>query len=234
MIDHVNTGERPAARGSLLPCSQLPVRPWFLAPPLRVVSDPTAEMLTMHSIQTADAYKSLVDDGVLAGESWRGEPEFQEAYSWMLRQMAHRDIPGPRDRMTWLYVSTTRRELRWNARRARGEILLTVRVPRERLLISDLADWHAVLNRYLHVPLEPGDSEATWEERWTALDAEFSARADPYESLPLEQWPAGLRAELETSWEAIFDPATWAESRTLQATIRELHAEDVTRAVKIR
>ena len=112
--------------------------------------------------------------------------------------------------------------------------MLTVRLPRQRALISDLSDWHAVLNRYLHVPSDPGESEVAWEERWTALDDDFSARAEPYASRALTKWPDELRTELETSWDSIFDPATWTGTRTLQATTRELHADDVTRAVKIR
>lgn len=234
MIDDVIARGRTAARGSLRPYGRLPIRPWFLAPPLTVAADPSADVLTLHTIQTASAYRILVADGVLCGESWLGEPEFQEAYSWMLRQMDERDIPGPRGRMLWLYASTRRNVLRYNAGGARGEVMLTVRIPRDQALISDLQDWHAALNRYLHVPLIPGESYSSWEERWTSLEEAFSARAGPYYSWPLPRWPDDLRAELETSWEAIFDPATWVEGRTLQATLRELRAEDVLRAVRIR
>lgn len=222
------------ARGALRPYAELPARPWFLAPPRRLAVDPSAEILTLHTIQTAQAYTELVETGRLVGEPHRGDPDFQDSYSWMLKQMAERNVPGPRDAMLWLYAATTGRELRVNARRARGEVMLSVRVPRRRVLISDLADWHAVLNQYLHVPLLPGESEEAWEKRWVALDDDFTARTEHCSSRPLAQWPEALRSELETSWEAIFDPATWVEGRTLQATLRELRAEDVLRAVRIR
>jgi len=42
----------------------------------------------MYTIQTRDAYETLVRDGALVGDSSLGWPAFQEAYAWMLRQMA--------------------------------------------------------------------------------------------------------------------------------------------------
>lgn len=186
------------------------------------------------SAEVRAAARALSEGVRLVGEPRRGDPDFQDSYSWMLKQMAERNVPGPRDAMLWLYAATTGRELRVNARRARGEVMLSVRVPRRRVLISDLADWHAVLNQYLHVPLLSGESEEAWEKRWVALDDDFTARTEHCSSRPVAQWPEALRSELETSWEAIFDPATWVAGRTLQATLRELRAEDVLRAVRIR
>lgn len=187
----------------------------------------------LHTIQTREAYGALAADGVLAGDSSRGWDEFQEAYDWMLRQMDQRGLPGPAGSMLWLWASITPRQLRDDARRARDHILLTVRVPRERALISDFSDWHAVLNRFLHVALRPGENHEAWEIRRAALDDDFRVRAEPYECLPITEWRQGLRAELESSWEAIFDPETWGEGASLQATMRELRADDVVRAARI-
>lgn len=47
---------------------------------------------------------------------------------------------------------------------------------------------------------------------------------------PITAWPEALRAEIESSWEAIFDLTTWRTPPVLQ----ELRAEDVVGAVRIR
>lgn len=214
--------------------ADLPVRPWFLAPPRRLPLFRDAQTLTLHTFQTREAYETLAADGVLVGDSSRGWHEFQEAYGWMLRQMDERGVHGPAGGLLWLWAGITTRQLRDDARRARGHVLLTVRVPRDRVLISEFSDWHAALNRFLHVPARPGESPDAWERRWTALDDDFRARATPYERLPIDEWPQSIRTEIEASWEAIFDPATWSAKASLQATMRELRAPDVVRAVRIR
>lgn len=222
-----------AARPRLRPYRELPARPWFFAPPPRVVSDPGAEALTMYTIQAREAYETLVRDGVLVGDSVLGRPEFQEAYSWMLRETNLRLPGGPSGGLLWLWPTATRPRLRDDVKHARGEVLLTVRVERARVLLSEFLDWHAVLNRSLHVPALPGESDEEWEARWNLLDDDFTARAAPYRALPIDEWPGDLRTEMESSWEAIFDPATWRTPPVLQATMRDLRADDVIRAVRI-
>lgn len=233
MIESVSAAMRDPARPRLREYGELPLRPWFLAPPPRIASDFSAAMLTMHTIQSPEAYETLVRDGVLVGDASLGWAEFREAYAWMLRQMDRR-LPGPSDGLLWLWPTATRTQLRQDARRARGDVLLSVRVVRERALLSEFMDWHAVLNRCLHIPVTTGESEDDWESRWCILDDDFRARVRPYEKMPIIDWPDDLRAEIESSWEAIFDPVTWRAKPTLQATVRELRAADVVRAVRIR
>lgn len=233
IVDGMGMTASTAVRSRLRPYRELPVRPWFIAPPLRVVSDPAAEVLTMYTFQTRDAYDSLVRDGVLVGDSLLGLPEFQEAYTWMLHQMDRR-LPGPSGGLLWLWPTATRRRLRDDARHARGEVLLTVQVAAERVLLSEFLDWHAVLNRSLHVPPLPGESDEDWEARWSPIDDNFDERAKPHRKEPITAWPEVLRAEMESSWQLIFDPATWRTPPMLQATMREVRAEDVVRAVRIR
>lgn len=225
--------ERPGTASGLRAYDDLPRRPWFLAPPRRIVTEIGAGPLRLHTIQTREAYTELVREGRLIGEPSRGEPLFQDAYAWLQRQMDDRQVPGAAGGMLWLWARTSHRQLRTCARRGRGDVLLTVRIAPERALISEFSDWHAVLNRYLHVPVEPGMSDAAWEARWERLGADFEERARAFRSEPLERWPRALRAELESSWEAIFDPSTWQAGRPLQATVRELRPADVTRAVRI-
>lgn len=233
MIDFVRATAKATEGPILRAFAELPSRPWFLAPPLRVVREPRAEVPTLYTIQTREAYEALVNDGVLVGDSSRGWEEFQEAYGWMLRQMERR-LPGPRDGLLWLWPTATRQQLRDSARHARGDVLLTVKVPRERVLLSEFSDWHAVLNRSLQVPQRLAETDEGWQARWTKLDDAFDARAKPYRALPISEWPDDLRAEIEASWEAIFDPATWRPKPDLQATMRQLHPVDVVRAVRIR
>lgn len=212
--------------------AELPTRPWFLAPPRRISSDLDAKTLRLHTFQTARAYETLTRDGLLVGDSSRGLADFQEAYEWMLKQM-EQYLAGPPDGLLWLWPNATHRLLRNVARHASGEVLLTVHVPRERMLVSDFSDWHTVLNRCLHVPRQTDESDAEWDARWQARTDAFETRCEPYVSLATSEWPTELRAELETSWEAIFDPVTWPRKPDLQATMRELRRDEVVRAVRI-
>lgn len=234
IIDGMETSPTIVLRPRLRSYQDLPSRPWFLAPPWRVVSDAGAEVLTMYTIQSRDAYETLANDGVLIGDSALGWSEFQEAYAWMLCQLDRRLPGGPSGALLWLWPTATRARLRDDAKRARGEALLTVRVERDRVLLSEFLDWHAVLNRSLHMPARPGESDEEWEARWNPLDDDFTARTDPYRALPIDKWPDELRSEIESSWEAIFNPETWRTPPVLQATLRELRADDVIRAVRIR
>lgn len=234
IINGMDTSPTTAWRLHLRSYHELPPRPWLLAPPLRVVSDPDADVLTMYTIQSRDAYETLVSERVFIGDPARGWPEFQEAYAWMLREMGRRLPGGPSGGLLWLWPTVTRTRLRDDAKHARGEVLLTVRVERARVLLSEFLDWHAVLNRSLHVPPLPGEIDEEWEARWNLLDDDFTARASPYRALPIDEWPGGLRTEMESSWEAIFDPATWRTPPVLHATMRDLRADDVIRAVRIR
>ena len=177
---------------------RLPRRPALLAPPFRVACDLDAPVLTLHTIQTPAAYDVLQRNGVLAGDPALGDADFAEAYDWMRRQMAAR-LTTSGDGILWFWAKTNYCDLVGNARHARGEVLLTVRVPCERVLLSHFGDWHTVLNRGLEVPLLPGETFEEWCPRFDAVRDEWEARADPYRDLPIAVWPSFLRAELEAS-----------------------------------
>ena len=150
----------------------------------------------------------------------------------MRLQMAAR-LPTAGEGILWLWAKTTYRDLVGNARHARGEALLTVRVPRERVLLSHFGDWHTVLNRGPDVPLLPGETFEEWSPRFDALYDEWCARVHTYRDLPIAAWPPFLRAELEASWESIFDLSNREEPLYVQATIHALHPDEVVRAVRI-
>ena len=67
------------------------------------------------------------------------------------------------------------------------------------------------------------------------MDA-FDARVEAVgcHDLPIGQWPADLRREIEESWEGIFELHTWSDSAPVQATLHEICTEDVVRAVRVR
>jgi hypothetical protein len=218
---------------ALRPSGRLPRRPAFLAPPwpLFPASRLTAREpgVTLHTIQTARAYGVLRAEGRLVGDGTLAEERFAEAYGWMDRQMTRR-LDGPGHGILWSWAATSYRDLARHCRHARGDVLLTVRLPRERVLLSHFDLWHDVLNRTPGIATGPdGELPRDWEEE---LDAWWE-RTREHEKSPLAEWPPALRGELESSWEQIFDAETLARTPYVQATVRELRADDVVRAVRI-
>jgi hypothetical protein len=57
-------------------------------------------------------------------------------------------LPTFGDGAIWLWARIRRQELVELCGLAPGRVLLTCRVPRERVLLSHFGDWHAVLNRH--------------------------------------------------------------------------------------
>ena len=210
---------------------------WFLAPSRRVANtagggglDP--QLLTLHTIQTRDAYESLRLNGTLTGDPRLGDPHFACAYDWMRQQMVTRVGPGE-DGMLWLWSSTTRRQLVRSAKYAPNEVVLTVRVPARRVLLSSFDAWHSVLDQRLEVPSVPGETHRDWSRRSDEMHSAWRKRHGPYSHLPLNQWPPEVRADLEASWVSIFDLSGRRVGMPIQATTREIRASEVTRAVRI-
>lgn len=199
--------------------------PWMAKPVL------DGDTLTLITLQTPGAYEVLQRDGVLHGDPVLGDPDFAEGYSWMARQMKER-LPTSGDGMLWLWARTRRRDLLDDLRHARGDVLLTVRVPRERALLSDFCDWHQVLNHAINVAPLPGESDEQWEARFDIERGAWDERTRPYDGVPFDEWPHDLRAETEASWDAIFDLNLVPPHRPIQATVHELRAQDVVRAVR--
>lgn len=172
---------------------------------------------------------------MLRGDACLAEPAFADAYAWLAAEMDRRvSTTGPG--MLWAWARIGRRQLVSNVRRARGDVLLTVDVSAERALVHSYDDWHAVLNRALLVPARRRETAEQWWARAEQIIDEFEARVDAggHRQLSLGEWPKELRAELEASWTAIFDPGTWEPGAHLQAMLHELRAEDVVAAARIR
>ncbi|MEA5117456.1 MAG: DUF3841 domain-containing protein [Propionicimonas sp.] len=216
-----------------LPCYQrLPSRRALAAPALRTSFTLDQPTLTLNTIQTRTAYEALWETGVLTLDPALAEEGFEEAYAWMAQQMAHR-LSTHGDGILWLWAKYSRRELVREARRCRGEVLLTVHVERERVLLRYFDDWHMVLNNGYLVSDVPGETYDEYDARYEVASHGWDARSEGLRNLPRAEWPADLRAELEATWQAIFDPAVLAATRSVQATVHEILATDVVRAVRI-
>lgn len=191
--------------------------------------------LRLHTVQTEGAYRVLAESGVLCGDPSLSDQVFVDAYAWLAGEMDRR-LPTTGPGMLWGWARITRRQLVSNVRCARGEVLLTVEVARERVLLHNYEDWHAVLNHGLLVPCTQGETVEEWWKRAEPLIDDFDARLGDSDlsSRSAGDWPVELREELLASWAAIFDPATWSASECIQATLHELRASDVVRAVRIR
>lgn len=224
--------------GILLPMPPFLIRtaaPGAAVPPGRLGHDLDAETLLLHSIQTGEAVDSLLAAGMLrADPAAVAESPWPDVYAWMNRMMAER-LPTSGDAVLWFWARIRRRHLVHLCRRARGEVLLTCRIPRERVLVSHFGEWHATLNSWLSVPQHPGESEDDYDKRNDREFDAFAARVDAagVRNAPLETWPSELRTEVERSWACIFDRTLFPKTDQWQATVHELRAEEVVEAVRV-
>jgi hypothetical protein len=205
-------------------------------PPGRVGYDLDAGQLLLHTVQAAGALDALITTGTLRPDPALADTDFADAYSWMSRIMGER-LPTSGDCALWLWARTTREHLVSCCRHGRGQVLLTCRVPRDRVLLSHFDGWHSALNRSLGVmPLLPGESEDDASARWEKASDELDARlegAGMHRAAPVRDWPTDLRAEVERSWECIFDRGNYGRYDVWQATVHALRAEDVVETVRI-
>lgn len=95
-----------------------------------------------------DGYETLRATGVVRGDPSRMSPDVEEAYAFMRVEHARR-VPGSAGGpLLWAWARTTRRHLvetvRQTARcRERPQVLLTCRVPRQGVLLSEFGAWRA-------------------------------------------------------------------------------------------
>jgi hypothetical protein len=203
-------------------------------PPGRIGYDPSANTLLLHTIQTDAAFEELVSTGQLRPNASLSEPLFADAYAWMLAQMVTR-LTTSGEGALWFWARIRRQDLVDLCRDARGEVLLTCRIPRERVLLSHFGDWHTVLNTSIHVPGLPGEIDDEYGARLDVIFDDFEERkkAAGVHDDRVADWPADLRTEIQQSWEHIFQPQTFGRSGTVQATAHVLYADDVVEAVRL-
>lgn len=203
-------------------------------PPGRIGYDISADRLLLHTIQSEEAFDALCSAGVLVSDPSRIDPYLVDAYNWLYRQMAAR-LATAGDGAVWLWARITRRDLVDSCKVSIGQVLLTCKVPRERVLLSHYGDWHAVLNKFPHIPELPGESDEDYTARMNRVVDEFWARLRTAGAwgAGTADWPADLRAEVEQGWESIFDPRNYGRFESWQATMHSLRTEDIVEAVRI-
>lgn len=200
----------------------------------RVGYDLNAARLLLHTFQPEEALEELLSTGQLIPDPSRAEPLFADAYAWMFREMDRR-LPTSGDGALWFWARITREYLVGSCRRHRGDVLLTCRIPRERVLLSHFSDWHRALGATPHVLELPGESDDDYGARLDRIWDELNERKRAAGVLGkgFREWPEDLRRDLERSWEQFLDPSTYGRWDTVQATAHVLRAEDVIDAVRI-
>lgn len=227
-----------------------PAAPTIVSGAARINVD-VAPVIDLYSFQPRAFWDHLVSHGAswpvtpgiftLAADA-RDDGRWPYAYEWMVSRMLARGIRNdtglarPYPIWTWFWWAGCHMKKPnlsykgpWDDRGKDGCVFLHLRVPREDVLISNYDTFHTVINHHYL---------ATSEEEDAAFDARLiEAGHDPRESLMA--LPQGdLRAELEHSWERIFDleaPADdWhnppPESRYFQATLFSLRLDQVAEA----
>ncbi|MBT2568778.1 DUF3841 domain-containing protein [Arthrobacter sp. ISL-85] len=200
----------------------------------RVGYDLDADRLLLHTFQTEEALGELLSTGQLIPDPSRAEPLFADAYGWMLREMDRR-LPTSGEGALWFWARITRDCLVDSCRNNRSGVLLTCRIPRERVLLSHFWDWHCALNGSPHVLELPGESDDDYAARreriWDELDDRKHAAGVLGKGF--REWPEDVRRDLERGWEHFLDPANLGRWDAVQATAHILRAEDVMKAVRL-
>lgn len=162
--------------------------------PLNAGSTSSAEPRTIRAwtIQSAACWERLKHQGVLRADGRRVHHHFRPAYRWLTQRMV-RHIPCCTGRFPVWFWYSPKPDLRHGGHLPAGKrgVRIELELPRERVLLFDFQSWHCVLNRW-HLSL-------SWREsrEWDRRSKEF----DQYRA-PL---PAQLEAELQATWERVFD-----------------------------
>jgi hypothetical protein len=205
-------------------------------PPDPIGYDLDAAVLLLHTVQTPDAVEQLCNTGTLTPDPGLVYAYRHEQDKWMSKQMTAR-LSTTGVGILWLWAQITHKRLVEFCGSPPGQVLLTCQVPRERVLVSNYVGWNAVMDRTLApTPPAPGESQSDALTRQKAASNLLDARlrgAGVQCGAPFEDWPADLRAEVEQSWEGIFDHRAYGPQEEFQATVHMLHIEDVMNMVRI-
>lgn len=167
--------------------------------------------MRLYTIQLLSVWRRAQSAGYLVGGSGSQVDEgfgWREAYDWMRKQMWKRIAGFSGDYPVWAWVA--RPDLRRHDHVGVGVkgVLLTVEVPKKRVLLSNFEAWHYVLNRG-YLPLD-GERERL-ARRWDEV-----SNAE--------------RVRRVRSWERIFTPNLIRDQvaqRRLQACIDRVYTNEV-------
>lgn len=189
--------------------------------------------MRLWSLQDEAVVATLERNGVVRSSAAWTDPAFLTAYAWMRGQMTERISPPPAPDLSpmWAWVQ-------WRSARQKKPHLgskahfpsgtqavrLTLEVDPFEALLSDFHAWHCVLNRY---PLHLSQAEdEDFDARLISAGGSWTQRTDSL--------PAPLEAEMQTTWERIFDFTLESDyafhplsERSLQACLWEIRLENV-------
>jgi hypothetical protein len=189
----------------------------------RLPFDLGAEEVYCFTLTTAAALGTLQTTGTVGPDTGGGgargdfDDSFAAAYDWMRWQM-YRHLDGYTGGFPiWVWARTRRRDLVDNIKTTAsllpGSVLLTLRIPRRHLLLTDYMYWHDVLNGHPSCPLrcprcgrphcEEPQCLDLWFDPWSETWDARIPRGDGGERLPWWSWPPDLQSELFDSWESV-------------------------------
>ena len=177
------------------------------------------EAITLYTAQSQAVLDALERDGVsrvkreyiqqkYGDEAW----VFQQAYSFFF-QHAQEIVPAPSGAESgiWCYC-----DVRWAASGA-GCSVLTLRVPRDQVVLFDLRVWNRMLNLQ-YVGTDEADEQA-FEQRMARMGIR-----NPAEAFSTAFYPT-VKREILDSWHRLFDSAKGCPAEYLEAGLWEIRSE---------
>ena len=151
-----------------------------------------SESMRVWTIQRAACWERFQERGILRGDGRRVCHHFRPAYRWLMTQ-AHRRLPGYKGGFPIWFWHFPKPDLRHDAHVRRGErsVRIELEIPRARVLLLGFQTWHCVLNRW-HLSCSRHESR-----EWDRKVKGFNQFLGPL--------PPILEAELQSTWERVFD-----------------------------
>lgn len=193
------------------------------------------KQLTLWTVQTADAWSRIQQDGILRTDVRMVPGEYRRAYEWLARQMEERLGFRPSEMALPLWAwfqadgATCRKpDLRSCGYLPKGErgVRIEFEISDRLVLLSDFELWHYVLN-YWYLPeslKDAGDFESELSRRGLSF----------YKTKPLRD--RAFHGKIAESWSRIFD-LDWTDRgrsiagprarKSIQASLWELRLDQV-------
>lgn len=203
--------------------------------------------MRLYTVQPRFVYEVLCRNGIYLSQPWKDPedwictdaPAIKLAYDWLCDEMGERGLPRPATDVypVWAWYQymgekKPKPDLRFGALknddRDDRQVLLTLDVADEDVLLHDYEAWHYPLN-YFHLAAQRVSDR---------FERQCKAAGHPlFHDVPLQD--KALHDEVQRSWRTIFDlPACrrlfkrHRDEQAVQATFWSLRADDVTAVVE--
>lgn len=177
--------------------------------------------MRLYSIQTLEAYNSLIENGVLLGSDKYIWPEFKSSYDWLVQQMklkiGGKEYINQYPIWAWFqYHDSIKRkpDLRSTSHLEKGTLGVRIEFekPDNQVLLSDFNDWHCVLNYWPHI-----EDDKHFDKLLKDNNVKFG---------DVENYTPEIHKFIQDSWQNIFD-LTNIENRSIQATMWNIKKEEI-------